>query len=143
MIKAFVIIPAKGDSKRLVGKNKKIIANDISNIFSQLGITLMEKGKNKMPEAIYDIIKDEGDPIQLIKFVCIPLNLSLVYSSGSSLWYISLANLTPSVSTVHLISLFMSALFIFTPFCYLQGLNTPSIAIGITSARLSLQPYKL
>ena len=27
MIKAFVIIPAKGDSKRLVGKNKRIIAN--------------------------------------------------------------------------------------------------------------------
>ena len=26
MIKAFVIIPAKGDSKRLVGKNKRIIA---------------------------------------------------------------------------------------------------------------------
>ena len=26
MIKAFIIIPAKGDSKRLVGKNKKIIA---------------------------------------------------------------------------------------------------------------------
>jgi len=27
MIKAFVIIPAKGDSKRLVGKNKRIIAD--------------------------------------------------------------------------------------------------------------------
>jgi N-acylneuraminate cytidylyltransferase len=26
MIKAFVIIPAKGDSKRLVGKNKRVIA---------------------------------------------------------------------------------------------------------------------
>ena len=26
MIKAFVIIPAKGDSKRLIGKNKRIIA---------------------------------------------------------------------------------------------------------------------
>ena len=26
MIKAFVIIPAKGDSKRLVGKNKRIVA---------------------------------------------------------------------------------------------------------------------
>ena len=26
MIKAFIIIPAKGDSKRLVGKNKRVIA---------------------------------------------------------------------------------------------------------------------
>ena len=26
MLKAFVIIPAKGDSKRLVGKNKRIVA---------------------------------------------------------------------------------------------------------------------
>ena len=26
MIKAFVIIPAKGDAKRLVGKNKRIIS---------------------------------------------------------------------------------------------------------------------
>ena len=39
MIKAFIIIPAKGDSKRLVGKNKRIIAGktllEHSIIYSQ------------------------------------------------------------------------------------------------------------
>ena len=55
MIKAFIIIPAKGDSKRLVGKNKKIIA----------GKTLLEHSINyaqqsKLAATIVVSTEDEG-----------------------------------------------------------------------------------
>ena len=54
MIKAFVIIPAKGDSKRLVGKNKRIIA----------GKTLLEHSieyaqKSKLATTIIVSTEDE------------------------------------------------------------------------------------
>jgi len=55
MIKAFVIIPAKGDSKRLVGKNKRIIA----------GKTLLEHSieyaqKSKLATTIIVSTEDEA-----------------------------------------------------------------------------------
>ena len=54
MIKAFIIIPAKGDSKRLVGKNKRIIAGktllEHSIIYSQ---------KSKLAKTIIVSTEDE------------------------------------------------------------------------------------
>ena len=58
MIKAFVIIPAKGDSKRLVGKNKRVIA----------GKTLLEHSieyaqKSKLSTSIVVSTEDEATKI--------------------------------------------------------------------------------
>jgi predicted kinase len=49
-----------------IGKRK--LAVSISNLYSKLGINLMEKGVNKMADAIYDTIKDMGNPIYMIKY---------------------------------------------------------------------------
>ena len=59
MIKAFVIIPAKGDSKRLVGKNKRVIA----------GKTLLEHSikytqKSKLAASI--VVSTEDEAIKII-----------------------------------------------------------------------------
>jgi CMP-N-acetylneuraminic acid synthetase len=65
MIKAFVIIPAKGDSKRLVGKNKRIIAGKTllehsieyakkSNLASSIIVSTEDEETKKIAES-YDI----------------------------------------------------------------------------------------
>ena len=54
MIKAFVIIPAKGDSKRLVGKNKRIIAGK-----TLLAHSIEYALKSELAEAVLVSTEDE------------------------------------------------------------------------------------